>query len=388
MLKDIDDICLIFQSEGQIHDLEDGDQIFNFVNEGIVPQNTDRYKRIEAKRYFRISYNDLFRNEMICSYKEGTHIFHVFTPYRIRGEVIGAVYMQISPDFSQLALTIYDSFDNSGAWFVVITLISLFAMFFITFYISKERDDARELLYLEKENILKEKIGKQKEASFTRRIYHAHHKSEKVVGFIKEDLRKLTPGNLEDTRYKLTKYVNFLGRIIFDMKTHKPPINVIRNPAFNVDLNNVISFLIDNMFQRVYRAGNNYSFVLEPDSEIPILHINEFVIWEILEPLIKNAIDHNPDPGLKIFVRTKNMKDSIIIEIEDNGKGIAAELLEKDSSGRKKIFLENTSTRELQQKSGYGCYIAFENCRLCGFTINAENTGTGAKITISTKQLG
>ncbi|MCF8267059.1 MAG: ATP-binding protein, partial [Ignavibacteriales bacterium] len=309
-------------------------------------------------------------------------------PYRIRGEVIGAVYMQISPDFSQLALTIYDSFDNSGAWFVVITLISLFAMFFITFYISKERDDARELLYLEKENILKEKIGKQKEASFTRRIYHAHHKSEKVVGFIKEDLRKLTPGNLEDTRYKLTKYVNFLGRIIFDMKTHKPPINVIRNPAFNVDLNNVISFLIDNMFQRVYRAGNNYSFVLEPDSEIPILHINEFVIWEILEPLIKNAIDHNPDPGLKIFVRTKNMKDSIIIEIEDNGKGIAAELLEKDSSGRKKIFLENTSTRELQQKSGYGCYIAFENCRLCGFTINAENTGTGAKITISTKQLG
>ncbi|MCF8268072.1 MAG: hypothetical protein K9I69_08290, partial [Ignavibacteriales bacterium] len=85
MLKDIDDICLIFQSEGQIHDLEDGDQIFNFVNEGIVPQNTDRYKRIEAKRYFRISYNDLFRNEMICSYKEGTHIFHVFTPYRIRG---------------------------------------------------------------------------------------------------------------------------------------------------------------------------------------------------------------------------------------------------------------------------------------------------------------
>jgi len=64
--------------------------------------------------------------------------------------------------------------------------------------------------------------------------------------------------------------------------------------------------------------------------------------------------------------------------IEDNGKGIASELLEKNENGLKLIFVENTTTKSQGlQNSGYGCYIAYEMTRRCGWNIDAENLQNG-----------
>ena len=41
--------------------------------------------------------------------------------------------------------------------------------------------------------ILTKQITYEKELIFTKRIYHTHHKAEKIMGFIKEDLRHYLP---------------------------------------------------------------------------------------------------------------------------------------------------------------------------------------------------
>ncbi len=116
------------------------------------------------------------------------------------------------------------------------------------------------------------------------------------------------------------------------------------------------------------------------DENLPKVSINEFVVWEIIEPIIQNSIDHSGVNNLVISVKTfydELQKKSFII-IADNGKGISKELLETDKEGIKKIFRENITTKQINvPNSGYGCYIAYEISKRCGWNIDAENITEG-----------
>ena len=70
------------------------------------------------------------------------------------------------------------------------------------------------------------------------------------------------------------------------------------------------------------------------------------------------------------------------------GKGISDDLLEKDESGVKRIFLENISTKEENRHCGYGCYLAFEISKRCGWEINADNSEKeGSRFTLDNPAL-
>ena len=66
----------------------------------------------------------------------------------------------------------------------------------------------------------------------------------------------------------------------------------------------------------------------------------------------------------------------------DNGEGIKSDFLKVDKSGVQRIFKENISSKNNSDNSGYGCYIAYENCRRCGWTIEARNNKQGAVVQI------
>jgi signal transduction histidine kinase len=108
--------------------------------------------------------------------------------------------------------------------------------------------------------------------------------------------------------------------------------------------------------------------------------INEFVFWEIIEPVIQNSIDHSGVNNLVISVKTcwdPNQKKSFIM-VSDNGKGISKELLETDKEGVKKLFREDITTKQINvPNAGYGCYIAYEISKRCGWNIDAENVPDG-----------
>jgi signal transduction histidine kinase len=146
----------------------------------------------------------------------------------------------------------------------------------------------------------------------------------------------------------------------------------------------VINFIIKNIFLRVSSKTDIYEFKTNFDNRLPRVHINEFVIWEIIEPLIQNSIDHSAIDKVVVDILTKydEVEGVSQIIIRDNGKGIDPSLLETDKKGTKKIFLENESTKvTVNQNSGYGCYIAYQMAvKRCGGAIDAFNHPEGGAV--------
>ncbi len=384
MQKNIDDISLLVKDENQeVVTLNNGEEIFNFLANGIIKTEEDSSERIVAKSLFNSSYNKLFKNETISSLVKG-QTFHILVPFSKRGEIIAALYMKITPDFGNILQAIVGSYDSTSPFISALILVTMLGMFYITSLLVKERDAAQKQLFLNREKQIRTETAKEKESFFTKRIYHAHHKAEKIVGFIKQDLYSLNPNNLNEVRHRLMKYSNFIGRVIYDMKTYNPPVNVIRNQSFNTDLNSVLKFLVENIFRRVFKEGNQYRFFLDCDERIPILRINEYVIWQMVEPIIQNSIDHNREKNIDIKIKTEydEKTNRTYLYISDNGSGISEELLEPNEDGIKKIFTEGTSTKHSNLSSGYGGYIAYESCRLCGWKIDVVNLHPGTLTTI------
>ena len=105
--------------------------------------------------------------------------------------------------------------------------------------------------------------------------------------------------------------------------------------------------------------------------------------------MIQNAIEHGGASRITISIKTFYDQDNNIstVIISDDGKGIDVKLLEKNADGVENIFIENISTKNNTAKdSGYGCFIAYQIAKRCGWDISVtNNTDGGATFTISIK---
>jgi hypothetical protein len=383
--QNVEEICILIQNQNKIHAIDNGQELYDYIyRHSIVKSDNKRHQRA-IKLYHNIQ-NEIKATEHIYSMREGEQRFHVFVPLVPKGEYAGSVYLQISPDLSFISNQISSSYDETSLIFSAFILFGLMAMFYISAYSVRERDEAQQILYKEREKHLSEQVDRKKETLFTKRIYHTHHKAEKIMGFIKDDLQNISTEKLDVVKYRVTKYANFISRVIYDMKWYDPPLQTIRNPMFKTDLNEVLKFIVDNIFQRTSDQVKHISFDLNLDERLPIVSINEFVVWEIIEPLIQNGIEHAQKDRIKIILETQYVDKlrQIQFHIKDNGDGIRADLLEKNEQGVKKIFLENISTKTGQQNLGYGCFLAYEICRRCGWQLDANNNhpAAGACFTI------
>ncbi|NQV16902.1 histidine kinase [bacterium] len=391
--RNIDRVYIIVEHADSILVISEGSQIYDFyLGEGTVVANLDSLYSTRALSYFSVNRDLLWESEQIISSLDGDNTFHVLVPFYDRGEVAGAAYMRITPDVSSFLSLLKSAYNQSGVLFTGLVLMGFMAMFLIYSYTARERDLVHQQLFDQRAKQLREQVAHQKESLFTKRIYHTHHKAEKVMGFIKEDLRGLSEPNLDETRNRVTKYANFVSRVIYDMKSYDPPLHVIRNPLFQTNINEVISFIVDNIFNRVYREGvtNAVNFKLDLAQDLPIVQVNEFVIWEIIEPLIQNAVDHNSDRKIELLLRTSIEPENhnLVIEISDNGRGFPEDLLEEDENGIKALFKESMSTKEGEENSGYGCYLAREISRRCGWQLEARNNSQGGACFIIRAGLG
>ena len=372
-----------------VYAIDDGRALYTFLLDHTKIDQQVNAKQNEIIEMYKKIETELSSNEQIKSIITNEKTFNIFVPFVLRGEYIGAIYMQNTPDFSFISDQIISNYDETSVIYLSLILFGLLAMYFISSYTVKERDDTQKMLFEEHETNLKKQINYNKELVFTKRIYRTHHKAEKIMGFIKEDLRTLSAENINDIKYRVSKYSNFISRVIYDMKWFDPPLQTIRSQMFRTNLNEVIKFIVDNIFMRITSKSNAYEIKLETDPNLPLVPINEFVVWEIIEPLIQNSIDHSGEKNIVIVCKTKydkNKNQSQII-IEDNGKGITPYLLDVNEDGIKNLFLENITSKETgMQSSGYGCYIAYEISKRCGWDIDAENIDEGGcrfTITIS-----
>ena len=379
--QNVQEICLLFSKNDNVIAIDDGKDLYNFLTNKIETLQNTNLAHQKAIELYNEKVNWLKTNERIYSNLEGKQTFHILVPFVPQGEFIGVLYMKVTPDFTSITKEILASYNEVSIIYSVLILIGLFAMYFISSYTVRERNNAQQLLFEENQKHMKEQIIHEKESQFTKRIYHTHHKAEKIMGFIKEDLRILSEKNIEDVKKRVTKYANFISRVIYDMKWFDPPLNTIRNPMFHTDLNELLRFIVKDIFLRISSSTDMFEFRLILDDKLPLVRINEFVVWEIFEPIIQNSIDHAAKSKILITINSKFYPEKNISEIiiSDNGQGIKEELLMKNDSGIKNIFLENITTKNIDsQNSGYGCFIAYQLAKKrCGWDIDTENLPEG-----------
>jgi anti-sigma regulatory factor (Ser/Thr protein kinase) len=388
----IEELCIFMSRRDTLYAIDEGKTFFAFLNDEIIEMENPTGHNSAATTLFESLDEKLRSEEQIKSIPDSGNTLHVFVPFVIKGEYVGAVYMKNTPDFSLISDQLIARHDETTIIYVSLILLGFILMYFISSYTVKERDEAQRKFFIEHDQNLKKQITHEKEIAFTKRIYHTHHKAEKIMGFIKEDLNQLDEENIKKINYRVTKYSNFISRVIYDMKWFDPPVQTIRGAMYKTNLNEVLKFLVDNIFLRVSRISDAFRFNLNFDKKLPEVNVNEFVIWELFEPLIQNCIEHSGAGQIEVTIETSynELNNEISIFISDNGKGIKPDLLEKNDKGIAKIFMENISTKNSDlQDEGYGCFIAYQISRRCGWEIDVTNNLNGGctyKITILNTQ--
>ncbi len=378
--RNTEEMCILLKRKDKMYAIDDGKALFKllFLDSANIASGGSTHAN--AIQLFNDLSGELTSDQQIISTVTGRRTFNTFVPLILRGEYVGAVYIKDTPDFSFVTSEIVSNYDQTSLIYLSLISLGLLSMFFISSYTLRERDETQKLLLVEHANNIKKQINHEKEVAFTKRIYHTHHKAEKIVGFIRGDLAMLSPSNIDQVKYRVGKYANFISRVIYDMKWYDPPVQTIRSPIFCTDINEVIRFIVNHIFLRSSKKSGTFEIIVEEGKNVPPVSINEFVIWEIIEPLVQNSIEHGNRPDLKISVGTRHNSETGIstISIRDNGKGILPDLLELDGSGIKKIFRESASTKEAPlQNVGYGCYIAYEMAKRCGWSIDVANLPEG-----------
>ncbi|MDD8016831.1 MAG: ATP-binding protein [Bacteroidota bacterium] len=387
--QNVQEICLLVTIDSSIVAIDDGHVLYEYIFNETKKLPASSWNHTEALQMYAKMKDEFRAKEQIYTIVGSGQTFHLFVPFVPRGEFAGAVYMKNRPDFSTISNEMISAYDETSITYSALILFGLLAMFYISSYTLRERNRAQQLLFEEQKRHLAEQINIENELLFTKRIYHTHHKAEKIMGFIKEDLRVLKPQNIDSIKLRINKYANFIARVIYDMKWYDPPVQTIRSKIFKTDINAVLRFLVDYVFKRISLSSDAIKFSLDLDPSMPVVNINEFVVWEVFEPIIQNCIDHAGNNAITVTLKTEfniHTQQSKVM-IMDNGKGIEPWLLERDATGHKKIFLEHTSTKKIggNQHSGYGCYIAYEIAKQrCGWELDADNLkGKGSIFTFT-----
>ncbi len=379
--RGVQEIMLFLVKDRQVYPIGSGQQMRDFIEGHLRPEPPAAGPVAPGLYYFLAVQDDLREHEKIISAVNEQKAFDVAVPFVPEGEYLGALYMRMTPDFSFLTDEIKSGFERSSLLFSALIVIGLIGIFVVSSHAVEERDDMQRRLYAEHEGYLANQIRLEKESLFTKRIYHTHHKAEKIMGFIKADVRAMAPENLDALKQRVVTYSNFISRIIYDMKWYDQDANTIVNPIFRTNINTVIDFVVRHLFLRISSKNEMFDFQLSLDPALPLVHINEFIVWEILEPLIQNSIDHGGRSRLTVTISTRYDAVTGIstVTIADNGGGIKEELLQPGPKGVKRIFLDQESTKkESGTHSGYGCYIAYQMAvGKCGWGLDVENQPRG-----------
>ena len=375
--NNIVDYALIAGSGKQFHSMNDESSVYDFLIHPDTADFSDEKPNTSFLQSMKKIPADYFKTNREYIALQSDDRYVSIQPISVPGIFEGFLFLKFKINTSTVKREIIGSYTETTYIYLSIVLLGMLGLYYIATYTAVERDEVQEALIEEHEDNVKNQIVYEKESLFTKRIYHTHHKAEKVMGFIKEDLRQINKDNIEEIRYRVIKYSNFISRVIYDMKWYDPPLHTIRNSYFNTNINEIIQFIIDNIFNRITSANKMFEFHLHLDSSVPTIPINEFVVWEVLEPIMQNSIDHGGDTfiNIDIYTQLNEFDDYIDLIIRDDGKGIPSELLEKNEDGISYIFLENVSTKKITgQNSGYGCYIAYTIAtERCGWTVQVDN---------------
>ena len=142
-----------------------------------------------------------------------------------------------------------------------------------------------------------------------------------------------------------------------------------------VDRSRVASFNVNegvNATLLIARAQLRNVDVEKKLGEIPSITCSPSQVNQVLLNLVTNAVQANDKPRGHIVVATRRVDaDAIAIDVEDNGRGIAPDVLPR-------IFDPFFTTKEVGKGTGLGLSIAYKIVEQHGGELLAENRDRGA----------
>lgn len=198
--------------------------------------------------------------------------------------------------------------------------------------------------------------------------------AEEAPKLEREKVRRATEVILEETE-RLTEIVDVF------LQAARPQRPLLQRRS----LNGVVDDLI-----RVFGPeceSNGIELKTELDPDLPVMDIDSHLIFQAVRNLVRNAIEAHqnaaepsgevaaPEAPPRITVRTRLREDHALIEIEDNGPGIAEESVDK-------IFEPYYTTKF--SGTGLGLMVVYRIVAQHGGALNVDSRpGQGTVFTIS-----
>jgi signal transduction histidine kinase len=168
---------------------------------------------------------------------------------------------------------------------------------------------------------------------------------------------------LSDIKTNLTKIKHHGGRadgIVKSMLMHSRGGSGAMEPA---DLNEVIKEYVNLSFHGMRANKNpiNVDIALDLQESLPKIPLNSEDFSRVILNLTKNAFDAmrekiskvGPEYKAKLEVRTKDLGDRILIEVEDNGPGVPDEIKDK-------LLMPFFTTKKGTEGTGLGLSITHD----------------------------
>ncbi len=168
--------------------------------------------------------------------------------------------------------------------------------------------------------------------------------------------------DIKEGTKRTSEIVNNLRKFSYRDHTEKEPADI--HQGIDATLNILKS-----------RFSNNINLIKNYDSSAGLLTCHMGQINQVFMNLISNALDAIDEKG-EIIITTKNLGNSVLISIKDNGEGIAKEVI-------KNIFDPFFTTKKIGKGVGLGLSISHGIIKNHGGTISVDSTpGKGAQFDI------
>ena len=138
----IHSLYILVRLGDKVFAIDDGRNLFSFImQQRVVNQSGDKKKLAVIEMYEKIE-NYLTSSEQIKSIISDEKTFHIFVPFVLRGEYIGALYMKNTPGFSFITNEIITNYDETSIIYLIVnsSWFDSDVFHFIIYFKERDRD--------------------------------------------------------------------------------------------------------------------------------------------------------------------------------------------------------------------------------------------------------
>ena len=245
----------------------------------------------------------------------------------------------------------------------------------INYMLDTIEEEVNQRLMLERQLSQKEKL-----ASLGNMIAGVAHEVKTPLAIIKTRIQmwqkaiRETPGICEQISPESMQLVinetNRLSTLVKRLLVFSRPIDKRMKPT---DINKLIKEVVSFVSMGLIETGIPVSLSLTPD--LPLIETDESSIREVIINDLDNAVEAMPDGGsIKISTGIDAEDNMLAIEVDDQGKGISSEIIDK-------VFDPFFTSKETG--AGLGLSISYQIIKAHSGEISfSENPGAGMKCII------